>query len=159
MFNEKNVTQTIRQLLEYNQEKRCTNAFLVMSDPRILRLAYETIKSNPGNMVKGTDHLTLDGLSEEWFQTTSKELIHETYRPKAARRIYIPKAARCSPAYRCGAANGKMRPLGISSPRDKIVQQAMKMTMEIVLEPRFLDCSHGFRPKRGCHSALKEIRK
>jgi retron-type reverse transcriptase len=124
MINEKDVTSTIRQLLKYDDNGRCTNAFLVMSDPRVLRIAYESIKSNPGNMVKGTDDETLDGLTEDWFDKTSKELIKETYHPKAARRIYIPKA------------NGKERPLGISSPRDKIVQQSMKITMEMVLEPQ-----------------------
>lgn len=51
-----------------------------------------------------------------------------------------------------------MRPLGISSPRDKIVQQAMRIAIEVVLEPKFSKYSHGFRPKRGCHSALREIR-
>ena len=51
-----------------------------------------------------------------------------------------------------------MRPLGIGSSRDKIVQQAMKVTLETILEPKFLDSSHGFRPGRGCHTALKEIR-
>lgn len=97
-------------------------------------------------MVPGSDDETLDGISKDWFTKTSKELVDESYKPKPARRVYIPKA------------NGKMRPLGISSPRDKIVQQAMRIVMEMVLEPKFHDSSHGFRPSRGCHTALQEVR-
>ena len=103
--------------------------------------AGELIKSKPGNMVRGVDSNTLDGLPISWFNETSKQLNEEKYKPKPSRRVYIPKA------------NGKLRPLGISSPRDKIVQQAFKIVMEMVLEPKFLDSSHGFRPRRGCHSA------
>lgn len=51
-----------------------------------------------------------------------------------------------------------MRPLGISNPRDKVIQQAMKLVLEAILEPKFLNSSHGFRPKRGCHTALREVR-
>jgi retron-type reverse transcriptase len=51
-----------------------------------------------------------------------------------------------------------MRPLGISSPRDKIIQQSVKIVLELVLEPKFSNLSHGFRPLRGCHTALREIR-
>lgn len=98
-------------------------------------------------MTKGIDEETLDGINIKWFEKTSDNLIKERYQPKPARRIYIPKA------------NGKMRPLGIASPRDRIIQQAMKIVLECKLEPTFMETSHGFRPNKSCHTALKEIRK
>ncbi len=97
-------------------------------------------------MVRGTDKKTFDGLSEVWFVNTHKELMNESYRPKPSRRVYIPKP------------NGKLRPLGIASPRDKIIQQSMKLVLEYIIEPKFRNSSHGFRPNRGCHTALREIR-
>lgn len=97
-------------------------------------------------MVKGCDKETLDGIDLTWFVETNQNLTRESWLPKPARRVYIPKA------------NGKMRPLGISSPRDKIVQQSMRMVLETILEPKFSDLSHGFRPARSCHTALREVR-
>jgi len=97
-------------------------------------------------MTKGIDQETLDNINIKWFDKTSEDLIKERYQPKPARRIYIPKP------------NGKKIPLGIGSPRDRIIQQAMKMVMGCKLEPTFLDTSHGFRPNRSCYTALREIR-
>jgi len=97
-------------------------------------------------MVRGTDEETLDRIKLEWFEKTSAKLRSESFKLRPARKVFIPKA------------NGKMRPLGISSPRDKIIQQALRLVMEFILEPKFSNLSHGFRPSRGCHTALREIR-
>lgn len=97
-------------------------------------------------MVCGTDRETLDGITEEWFHKTHEQLISRKFKFRSVRRVYIPKPS--------GAGT---RPLGIGSPRDKIVQQSWRMVFEHVLNPKFLDCSYGFRPKRGCHQALEKV--
>ena len=169
-------------LLSYDDSGKCNNAFKLLSRNDILKIAYNSIKSKPGNMVRGTDRETLDGMPIQWFNDTSKSLISETYKFRPARRVLIPKP------------NGKKRPLGISSPcpppklawgegigrgvglsgnhplispqaelrggdRDKVIQQSMRMVLESVLDQKFDTNSHGFRPSRGCHSALSQIRK
>lgn len=109
--------------------------------------AYDNIKSKPGNMTPGMDQMTLDGVSISFFEDLEKSLLNGSFQFKPARRVHIPKA------------NGKLRPLAIASPRDKIVQEAMRMILELVFEPTFSDLSHGFRPGRSCHTALKTISK
>ena len=138
--------QIISSLLRKDENGRYCNVFETLSSVQVLRLAYEVIKSKPGNMVRGTTKKTLDGITLKWFENASRSLRAESFQWKPNRRVYIPKA------------NGKRRPLGIASPRDKIVQQAMLMVMETVLEPTFLDTSHGFRHRRGCHTALRQVR-
>lgn len=81
----------IRKLLKYDHLGRCTNAFKLASSPDFLKLGYDIIKSKPGNMVRGSDHQTLDGISTTWFEKTSKLLNRECYTFKPARRVYIPK--------------------------------------------------------------------
>ena len=147
IYNPKFNIFVLRSLLKYDSNGICINAFEIASSPLMLRLAYESIKSKPGNMTKGSIPETLDGISLVWFKETSDALRSCLYSFKPSRRSYIPKA------------NGNLRPLGISPPREKIIQQSLRMVMEAVLEPKFLPTSHGFRPKRGCHSALRTIRK
>jgi group II intron reverse transcriptase/maturase len=141
-----NFYEFIESQLAFDAKGRCINAFKVLSDAQTLKLSYESTKSKPGNMTKGVDKETLDGINKVWFEETAEALRNESWKPKPVRRIYIPKP------------NGKMRPIGISSPREKIIQQSMKMALETVLDKSFEDCSHGFRPNKGCHTALRQIR-
>jgi group II intron reverse transcriptase/maturase len=109
-------------------------------------LAYSNIHSKEGNLTAGTDNVTIDGFNLKLVEKLIEELRTETYRPKAARRVYIPKK------------NGKLRPLGIPSFRDKLVQEVVRLILEALYEPTFLDSSHGFRPGRSCHTALVQVK-
>jgi group II intron reverse transcriptase/maturase len=113
-------------------------------------VAYERIKSKPGNMTPGADEETLDGFSLETIQGIIQEMKTEHFQFKPVRTTFIPKA------------NGKLRKLGIPCVRDKIVQEVMHMILEAIYdspyEPYFRDTSHGFRPNRSCHTALREFR-
>lgn len=111
----------------------------------VLETAYRKISTNKGAMTPGTDQDTLDGTSRLSLSKMAQELKDHQYKFKPSRREYIPKA------------NGKLRPLGIPSPKDKIVQQAMAMVLEAVFEPHFTPQSHGFRPNKGCHTALQQV--
>ena len=119
----------------------------IVSDTNFLIFAYETIKSNPGNSTPGIDSKTLNEIDLNWFITTSKKLKAGKYVFKPARRVYIPKPG-----------NKGERPLTISSPKDKIVQQAIYLILNAIYEPSFLESSHSSRPNRGTHTALKDIK-
>jgi retron-type reverse transcriptase len=113
-------------------------------------LAYERIKSKPGNMTPGTDDETLDGFSLQAIREIIADMRTEQLRFKPVRTTFIPKA------------NGKMRKLGIPCVRDKVVQEVMHMILEAIYDspsaPYFQEMSHGFRPNRSCHTALREFR-
>lgn len=109
-------------------------------------MAYEKIKSKQGNMTAGPDGTTLDGLSMEWIHNTIEEMKTHKYQFSPARATSIPKS------------NGKTRQLSVASPKDKIVQEAMRSILEAIYEPIFSENSHGFRANRSCHTALKQIR-
>jgi group II intron reverse transcriptase/maturase len=108
--------------------------------------AYQKLYANKGAATKGIDNDTADGFGKKYVDTLIAELVNGTYRPKPVRREYIQKA------------NGKLRPLGIPSFRDKLLQEVIRRFLEAIYEPQFNDCSHGFRPNRSCHTALKQAR-
>ena len=115
----------------------------------IMEEAYRRAKSNGGT--SGVDGETFEDIerkgSSEYLAELRNELIEETYKPKPVKRVYIPKA------------NGKLRPLGIPTVRDRIVQTAFLMVIEPIFEADFSEASYGFRPKRSAHGAIKEIYK
>lgn len=109
--------------------------------------AYQSIQAKPGNMTKGTDGRTIDGMSLPRINSIIDALKDESYQPKPSRRTYILKK------------NGKKRPLGIPSFDDKLVQEIIKMILEAIYEGTFENTSHGFRPKRSCQTALLQIQR
>ena len=128
------------------EDLKVSEIYPFMSNMKMYEIAYQKLKSNPGNMTPGINETTLDGISKEVFQGIIDSMKDETFRFKPGRRVNIPKA------------NGKTRPITIAPPRDKIVQEVMRMILEAIFEPTFSANSHGFRPHRSCHTALKQVK-
>jgi group II intron reverse transcriptase/maturase len=114
-------------------------------NPQLYLLAYGRIYANHGAMTPGADGQTADGMSLAGIGRIIDALRHERYRFQPVRRTWIPKK------------NGKKRPLGLPSWSDKIVGEVIRLLLEAYYEPRFSGYSHGFRPGRGCHTALTDV--
>lgn len=110
-------------------------------------MAYQNIYASQGNMTEGSDGQTIDAMSLNRIDGIIASLKDESYQPNPSRRIYIPKK------------NGKMRPLGIPSFEDKLVQECVRLLLEAVYEGSFVKSSQGFRPKHSCHTALSQIQR
>lgn len=134
----------IAELCKANPEFEITDKlYRLLYDKRLFYVAYDKLKSKPGNMTPGIVPTTLDGMSEEVISGIIEEINNRSFEFRPGRRVHIPKA------------NGKTRPLTIAPPRDKLVQEGIRMILEAIYEPSFSQNSHGFRPNRSCHSALK----
>lgn len=114
-------------------------------NPQLFLLAYGRIYTNKGAMTPGVTSETVDGMSLAKIDTTIGALRRESYRWTPARRVYIPKK------------NGKRRPLGVTTWSDKLVAEVVRLLLEAYYDVQFSDRSHGFRPRRGCHTALSEV--
>ena len=119
-----------------------------ISLPYFLRESYRRLKTNQGSAgIDGRSFSQIEQAGLDAFLIDiQEELRTETYKPSPVKRVYIPKA------------NGKLRPLGIPTIKDRVVQMSCKMVIEPLFESDFQPCSYGFRPKRSAKGAIKEIR-
>lgn len=128
-------------------EMKFDKLYQKLYNPKLWKLAYQSIAPKPGNMTPGIDNQTIDGMGMQLIEELIMDLKASRYRPTPVRRVYIPKAS------------GKLRPLGIPSFRDKLLQTVLKLLLEAMYEPVFSEDSHGFRPNRSCHTALEHVKK
>jgi retron-type reverse transcriptase len=96
-------------------------------------------------MTPGVDGQTLDGMSLERFEKLIEQIRNHTYQPNPVERTYRPKP------------DGKQRPIGIPSVNGKLIQEVILLILESIYEPTFSSQSHGFRPNKSCHTALRSI--
>jgi hypothetical protein len=149
-FCEKKLAQCLYRIDELRRKAEQNPGFLggveahdIMCTPEYLLYAYQSIKQR---VSPGIDGIGDRGVSQAGIMKLAKELKAGSYKPNPTKRIMIPKSKK-----------GEFRPLGIPSTKDKIVQNAAKLILEALFEPTFEDESFGFRPNRGCHTALKQI--
>ena len=121
--------------------------YRILFNEELFYVAYQKIASNGGSTTKGSDGRSIDEMSLARIETLIASLKDESYQPHPSRRGHIPKK------------NGKTRPLGIPAFEDKLVQEVVRMILEAIYEGHFETTSHGFRPKRSCHTALLHIQK
>jgi retron-type reverse transcriptase len=144
MQNAGPILQAIRKL----GEKRLplTRVYRCLFSEDLFLTAYAKIYKNQGILTPGTENDTADDMSMERIRNIIEALRNETFKFRPSRRINIPKK------------NGKgTRPLGLPNFTEKLVEEVLRMILEAYYEPRFRNCSHGFRPNRGCHTALKSL--
>src|SRR5947209_5963249 len=132
-----------------NRERKFDRLLRVIANREWLMEAATKTLASAGAKTAGIDGVARDRLKPNLaheIERLRRELLDGSYRPHPVRRVYIPKQ------------NGKMRPLGIPTVKDRVVQQAVLLIVEPIFEADFEDCSYGFRPGRNAHQALEEIR-
>lgn len=140
-----------RTLAEPNSRHK--RLYRLVCDSGWLNAGLEAVFSNRGSSTPGIDGETKSKIDarvsgrERLVRQLQEELLDEGYQPQPVRRVYIPKA------------NGKTRPLGIATIRDRVVQATVKMILEPIYESVFYPFSWGFRPLRSTHHALSAVRR
>ncbi len=121
------------------------NIYRLLYNRNLYLRAYGRLYSNQGAMTEGTTAETVDGMSLAKIDRIIDTLRYERFRWTPVRRVNIPKP------------NGKTRALGLPTWTDKLLQEVIRMILDAYYEPQFSDRSHGFRPGRGCHTALGNV--
>lgn len=130
-----------------NLNYKFSRLYRILFNEEMFYVAYQNIYASEGNMTKGSDGETIDGMRLSRINKLIDSLKDESYQPQPSRRVNIPKK------------NGKTRPLGIPAINDKLIQEVVRMVLESIYEASFEYVSHGFRPKRSCHTALAQVQK
>lgn len=145
----RNPQNVLNNLTKHSKDKnyQFERLYRLLYNKEMYLVAYQTIYANPGHMTPGVDELTIDSMSIARIDQLIDSLKDESYQPHPSRRTYIPKK------------NGKLRPLGIPTFDDKLLQKVIKMILEAIYEGQFESSSHGFRPNKSCHTALTQIQK
>ena len=145
----RNPERVLNSLNEHSKDSsyKFERLYRILFNEELFYVAYQKIASNGGSTTKGSDGRSIDEMSLARIETLIASLKDESYQPHPSRRVHIPKK------------NGRTRPLGIPSYEDKLVQEVVRMILEAIYEGHFETTSHGFRPKRSCHTALLHIQK
>lgn len=144
----RNPEKVLNSLIRHSKDTnyKFERLYRILYNRDMYLLAYQNIHAHEGNMTKGIDGGTIDGMSLKRIDDLIVSIRNESYQPKPSRRTYIRKK------------DGKRkRPLGIPAFIDKLVQEVIRMILEAIYEGSFENCSHGFRPDRSCHTALDQI--
>ena len=146
--------QKLHRRSQYEPSYMFCKLWGLLTDPRNLRIGLSRVSGNRGHRSAGVDGLTVRAVLGQYgvdafIEGIRADLRSGVYRPSPVRRVLIPKPGQ----------PGKFRPLEIPTVRDRVVQAAVKNILEPVFEADFLPCSYGFRPGRGVHGALEELRK
>ena len=140
------ILDRIRENSEKNKDEIFTRLYRYMLRPDLYYTAYKNLYANDGSGTKGVNEDTADAFSDMKINAIIQQLANGSYCPHLARRTYIHKKY-----------STKMRPLGLPTFTDKLVQEVLRMILEAVYEPTFSESSHGFRPNRSCHTALASL--
>ena len=142
------IAQTVLTVIQERgkQRKSIERVYKLLFNRELYLTAYAKLYPNSGAMTKGSTDETVDGMSIQRIDKIIELIREEKYQWQPVRREYIPKK------------DGKRRPLGIPTWGDKLLQEVMRMILEAYYEPQFSEHSHGFRPNKGCHTALQEIK-
>ena len=147
-LNERVLATELKQMVKKckNKDGRYGNLIQIIGSISTVKLAYLMVKSNPGVSAKGVNNTTLDGINFKIIEKLSKDILSGEIKFSPVKRVLISKADKT-----------ELRPLGVSNPLEKIVQKSIELVLTTIFENFFLDCSHGSRPNRSCHSAFKYL--
>lgn len=143
MQTTENVIKVMHSLGE--KQMPITRAYRQMYNENLYISAYSRLYANEGALTPGVTDETVDGMNMSKIKQIIAELKTETYRWKPVRRSYVQRK------------DGRKRPLGLPTWKDKLVEEVIRIMLQAYYEPQFSDNSHGFRPERGCHTALQQI--